>query len=114
MDMTGEQRIAASRDAVWQALNDADILRQCIPGADTVERVSDTEFAATAAFAIQLQGAGPVGAAILDTCADSTARRITFRKLGKGVCRMQEGPPAVSKRLDAEKAFDVVLFVTEL
>ena len=47
MDMSGEQRIPASRDAVWQALNDADILRQCIPGADTVERVSDTEFAAT-------------------------------------------------------------------
>ena len=47
MEMTGEQRIAASRQAVWEALNDAEILRQCIPGADTVEKLSDTEFAAT-------------------------------------------------------------------
>ncbi len=46
MEMTGEQRIAASRQAVWEALNDADILRQCIPGADEVTKVSETEFAA--------------------------------------------------------------------
>jgi len=47
MDMTGEERIAASRQTVWEALNDAEILRQCIPGADEVIKVSDTEFAAT-------------------------------------------------------------------
>lgn len=47
MDMTGEQRIAASRQTVWEALNDAEILQQCIPGADEVIKVSDTEFAAT-------------------------------------------------------------------
>ena len=47
MEMTGEQRIAASREAVWQALNDPDVLRQSIPGAETVDKVSDTEFAAT-------------------------------------------------------------------
>ena len=46
MEMTGEQRIEASRQAVWEALNDADILRQCIPGADEVTKVSETEFAA--------------------------------------------------------------------
>ncbi|MCG8689782.1 MAG: carbon monoxide dehydrogenase subunit G [Minwuiales bacterium] len=47
MEMTGEQRIAASRETVWQALNDPDVLRQSIPGAETVDKVSDTEFAAT-------------------------------------------------------------------
>jgi len=47
MDMTGEQRIAASRQTVWEALNDAEILQQCIPGADEVIKVSDTEFTAT-------------------------------------------------------------------
>lgn len=47
MEMTGEQRIAASRETVWQALNDPDVLRQSIPGAETVDKVSDTEFTAT-------------------------------------------------------------------
>jgi hypothetical protein len=43
MDMTGEYRIAAPRDKVWQSLNDPAILQQCIPGCETLERVSDTE-----------------------------------------------------------------------
>lgn len=46
MEMTGEYRIPASREAVWQALNDPDILKQCIPGCDEIEKTSDTEFAA--------------------------------------------------------------------
>jgi len=43
MDMTGEYRIAASRDEVWRSLNDPAILQQCIPGCEALERVSDTE-----------------------------------------------------------------------
>lgn len=46
MDMTGEYRIAAPRQAVWEALNDPDVLKQCIPGCEELEKVSDTEFAA--------------------------------------------------------------------
>lgn len=46
MEMTGEFRIPASREAVWQALNDPEILKQCIPGCEEIEKTSDTEFAA--------------------------------------------------------------------
>ena len=46
MDMTGEFRIAAPREAVWAALNDPEILRQCIAGCEEIEKSSDTEFAA--------------------------------------------------------------------
>ena len=46
MDMTGEYRIAAPRDRVWKALNDPEVLRQCIPGCDDLERTSDTELVA--------------------------------------------------------------------
>jgi carbon monoxide dehydrogenase subunit G len=46
MDMTGEHRIAAPREAVWAALNDAEILRQCITGCEEIEKTSDTEFVA--------------------------------------------------------------------
>ena len=57
MDMTGEYRIPAPRETVWRALNDAEILKQCIPGCETVDKVSDTEFTARVAIAV-----GPVKA----------------------------------------------------
>ena len=57
MDMTGEQRIAAPRDIVWAALNDPDILRQCIPGCQSLEMKSPTELTATVKIKI-----GPVSA----------------------------------------------------
>jgi hypothetical protein len=46
MDMTGEYRIAAPRAKVWAALNDAEILRQAIPGCDEIEKTSQTSFTA--------------------------------------------------------------------
>jgi carbon monoxide dehydrogenase subunit G len=57
MDMTGEERIAASRETVWAALNDVDVLKQCIPGCESLEKKSDTEMAAKVKLKI-----GPVSA----------------------------------------------------
>jgi len=47
MEMKGEERIAAQRDAVWAALNDPDVLKRCIPGCQSIERKSATEFSAS-------------------------------------------------------------------
>jgi len=44
MEMTGEFRISAPRQRVWEGLNDPEVLKQCIPGCQTLEKVSDTEF----------------------------------------------------------------------
>ncbi|MFP5513013.1 MAG: SRPBCC family protein [Alphaproteobacteria bacterium] len=57
MDMSGSHRIEASREAVWAALNDPDILRQCIPGCEEVVRQSDTEMTAKVVAKV-----GPVSA----------------------------------------------------
>jgi len=57
MDMSGEQRIAAPRQIVWQALNDPDVLKECIPGCKSLEKLSDTEMKATVTLAV-----GPVKA----------------------------------------------------
>jgi uncharacterized protein len=46
MDMTGEYRIPASREKVWEALNDPEILKQCIAGCQELDKTSDTEFTA--------------------------------------------------------------------
>lgn len=47
MDMTGEYTIPAPREKVWEALNDAEVLKASVPGCETLEKVSDTEFTAT-------------------------------------------------------------------
>ena len=52
MDMTGERRIPAPRQKVWDALNDPEVLRLCIPGCESLEKTSDTDLKATAAVKI--------------------------------------------------------------
>ena len=47
MEMTGSHIIPASREKVWEALNDADVLQACIPGCKELEKKSDTELTAT-------------------------------------------------------------------
>jgi uncharacterized protein len=46
MEMTGEFRIPAPRERVWEGLNDPQILKSSIPGCQTIEKLSDTEFTA--------------------------------------------------------------------
>ena len=57
MDMTGEYRIEAPREVVWRGLNDPNVLKQCIPGCESIEKLSDTELTAKVALSI-----GPVKA----------------------------------------------------
>lgn len=47
MQIEGSYRIGAAPMAVWDALNDPEVLRRCIPGCETLEKQSDTAFAAT-------------------------------------------------------------------
>ncbi len=57
MDMNGIQRIEAPREKVYVALNDPEVLKQCIPGCETIERLSDTEMRAVVTLRV-----GPVKA----------------------------------------------------
>jgi len=57
MVMNGEVQLAAPREAVWAKLNDTEALKASIPGCESLEKISDTEFAAVATNKI-----GPVKA----------------------------------------------------
>jgi hypothetical protein len=46
MEMSGEYRIPAPRETVWRALNDAAILKECIPGCQSLDKTSDTAMTA--------------------------------------------------------------------
>jgi carbon monoxide dehydrogenase subunit G len=57
MDMTGERRIPAPRQVVWDALIDPEILKASIPGCESLEKQSDTAMTARAAVKV-----GPISA----------------------------------------------------
>jgi hypothetical protein len=57
MDMTGEYRIPAPRQRVWEALNDPEVLKAAIPGCDELVKKSDTELEAKVTAKV-----GPVSA----------------------------------------------------
>jgi carbon monoxide dehydrogenase subunit G len=57
MDFSGEYRIPAPRQKVWEALNDPAILQQAIPGCESLEKTSDNELKASVRMRV-----GPVSA----------------------------------------------------
>jgi carbon monoxide dehydrogenase subunit G len=57
MQMNDSQRIPASKDRVWAALNDPEVLKQCIPGCQSLEMSTPNEMTATVVFKV-----GPVKA----------------------------------------------------
>ncbi len=57
MEIKGEYQIASEREDVWRALIDPEMLEKCIPGCESMEKITDTEYTATVMAAI-----GPVRA----------------------------------------------------
>jgi carbon monoxide dehydrogenase subunit G len=57
MDMQGEERIEAPIQTVWEALNDPEVLKACIPGCESLEKKSDTNLEAVVTLKI-----GPIKA----------------------------------------------------
>jgi len=57
MQMNDSQRIPATKEKVWAALNDPAVLKQCIPGCQSLEMTSPTEMTATVVLKV-----GPVKA----------------------------------------------------
>jgi hypothetical protein len=57
MEMTGEQLIPAAQTDVWRGLNDPEVLKACISGCESIEKLGEAEYAVVTTAAI-----GPVKA----------------------------------------------------
>lgn len=57
MDLRGEYRIPVPQEQVWNALNDPEVLRQSIPGCESLDKIEETVYRA-----IALVKVGPVKA----------------------------------------------------
>jgi carbon monoxide dehydrogenase subunit G len=57
MDMQGSRQLAVTQQQAWDALNDPEVLKACIPGCDKVEATGENQYAVGLALKI-----GPVAA----------------------------------------------------
>ena len=62
MKLVGSYKLNVKKEIVWQALNDPNILKQCVPGCESFEKKSDTIFIVTATNQI-----GPMNATFSGT-----------------------------------------------
>lgn len=44
MEMTGEQLIPVPQAVTWEALNDPAVLKDCVPGCESITRIADNEY----------------------------------------------------------------------
>ena len=82
MEMKGSRVVPADVDTTWRALNDPEVLRECIPGCESIDRVSDTEYRV-----LMTARVGPVSAKFSGrlTLADIAApRSYTLKFEGQG------------------------------
>lgn len=101
MQMNDEQRIPAPQEQVWSALNDPDVLRRCIPGCDSLQKVTPTEMIATVTLKVGPVKASFSGKVTLSDLDPPNGYRITGEGSG-GVAGFAKGGAQV--RLTAEAA----------
>src|SRR5471030_1316545 len=94
MEIKGEYKIAAPRDKVFAALNDQAILQACIPGCETLEKLSDTEMTAKVRLRIGPVSAGFSGKVTLSDIDPPNGYRISGE--GKGSVGFAKGGAAVT------------------
>jgi xanthine dehydrogenase accessory factor len=106
MQMNDSQRIPAPKEKVWTALNDPAVLKQCIPGCQSLEMSTPNEMTATVVIKV-----GPVkatfgGKVILSDLDPPNSYRITGEGSG-GIAGFAKGGATV--RLESEGADVTIL-----
>ena len=101
MEMTGEQLIPATQADTWAALNDPEVLKACISGCESIEKVGDNE------YTVQMTArVGPVSAKFKGKMALSNVKppesySIAFEGQG-GVAGFAKGGADVSLKTEGD------------
>ena len=105
MEMKGEQLVPASQTDTWAALNDPEILKACVPGCESIERVTDNEYAVRMTARVGPVAAKFKGKLTLSDLKPPQSYRIAFEGqggvagFGKGGAQVQLAPEAEGTRL---------------
>ncbi len=94
MDMQGSRPLAVTQQQAWEALNDPDILKACIPGCEKFEPTEPNTYAVTTAIKIGPVAARFSGRVTLSDIVPPTAYKLGFDAQG-GVAGFGKGEAAV-------------------
>lgn len=95
MDMQGTRQLSATQQQTWEALNDPEILKACIPGCEKFEPSGENEYAATVAVRIGPVAARFTGKVTLADIDPPDSYALRFQAQG-GVAGFGEGESRVS------------------
>src|SRR5271155_4394838 len=106
MELTSSRTVPASIEATWAALNDPEVLKVCIPGCESIERVSDTEFRVAMTARVGPVSAKFSGRIVLADLVAPQSYRMTFEGQGgaagfaRGEARVALSPQGADTRID--------------
>lgn len=108
MEMTGEQLIPASQQDTWNALNDPEVLKACVPGCESIAPLAPNEYAVLMAARVGPVSAKFKGRLVLSDIQPPQAYAIAFdgqggaAGFGKGSARVRLAPEGEVTRLAYE------------
>jgi uncharacterized protein len=82
MEMTSSRTVPASVEKTWAALNDPETLKACIPGCESIERVSDTELKVAMTARVGPVSAKFRGRIVLSDIVPPTSYKMSFEGQG--------------------------------
>jgi uncharacterized protein len=94
MDMQGSRSLAISQQHAWDALNDPEVLKACIPGCDKVESTGENQYAVGMAVKIGPVSAKFAGKILLSDIVPPESYKINFEGQG-GVAGFGKGTSEV-------------------
>ena len=100
MEMSGSRRLAVPQQQAWDALNDPEVLKACIPGCDRVEATGENQYAIGMAVKIGPVSARFAGRIVLADVLPPNSYTLVFEGqggaagFGKGSAQVNLAPPA--------------------
>jgi carbon monoxide dehydrogenase subunit G len=99
MEMQGSRHLAVTQQQAWEALNDPQVLKACIPGCDKVEPSGDNQYAVAMAVKVGPVAARFTGRITLADVLPPNSYTIAFEGqggpagFGKGTAKVALAPP---------------------
>lgn len=100
MEMQGSRHLAVTQQQAWDALNDPEVLKVCIPGCDKVEATGENQYAVGVAVRIGPVSAKFAGRIVLSDVQPPNSYTLVFdgqggaAGFGKGTAEVRLAPPA--------------------
>jgi carbon monoxide dehydrogenase subunit G len=95
MEMLGSRRLGVTQQQAWDALNDPETLKRCIPGCDKFELIGDNQYSVALAVKIGPVSAKFSGKVSLSEIAPPDSYRLAFEGQG-GMAGFAKGASSVS------------------